>query len=186
MESESDVSGLLQRSRGGDPVAVNEIVPIVYAELRILAHRRLAAERSEDTLNTTGLVHEAYLRLVGSENVEWRDRAHFFALASRVMRQVLVDYARKRGTAKRGKGQVRLELRDELQLGEPDARAITELDEALTSLQKVSPRRSQLLELRYFGGLKLEECAEALSVSMRTVQRELNSARAWLARELLA
>jgi RNA polymerase sigma factor (TIGR02999 family) len=186
MQIESDVSGLLQRARGGDHGAVDLIVPLVYEELRLLAHYRLGAERSEHTLNTTGLVHEVYLRLVGSENVEWRDRAHFLALASRVMRRVLVDYARRQRTTKRGKDWVKIELRDELQLSEPDARAIRELDEALTSLEKVSPRRSRLLEQRYFGGLKLEECAEALGVSMRTVQRELNSARAWLARELLA
>ena len=186
MQTESDVSGLLQRARGGDRGALDQIVPVVYEELRLLAHYRLIAERPDHTLNTTGLVHEVYLRLIGSEKVDWRDRAHFLALASRVMRQVLVDYARRQKTTKRGKDWLKVEFHDELQLAEPHARAITELDAALTSLHEVSPRRSQLLEQRYFGGLKLEECAEALGVSMRTVQRELNSARAWLARELMA
>ncbi len=184
METDPDVSGLLRKARNGDRSALDQVVPLVYEELRRLAHDRLTAERSDHTLNTTGLVHEAYIRLVDVQKIEWQDRAHFMAVASRIMRQLLVDYARARRTAKRGGDRVHVELREELWLTEPHARAIEELDEALRRLEEVSPRRSQLLEQRYFGGLKLKECAEALGVSARTVQREIDSARAWLAHEL--
>ena len=181
MQTDSDISGLWQRARSGDRGALDQIVPLVYEELRILAHDRLTGEHSNHTLNTTALVHEAYLRLLDVQEVDFRDRAHFLALASRMMRRVLVDYARRRGAAKRGGGWVKLQFQDERVLAEPSAVAIEQLDRALTLLEEVSPRRSQLLEQRYFGGLKLEECAEALGISLATVKRELRSARAWLA-----
>jgi RNA polymerase sigma factor (TIGR02999 family) len=184
METDPDISGLWLKARSGDPGALDQVVPLVYEELRILAHARMTGERSDHTLNTTALVHEAYLRLLDVHEVDFRDRAHFLALASRMMRRVLVDYARRRGATKRGGGWVKVEFQDERLLAGPSALAIEELDRALTLLEEVSPRRSQLLEQRYFGGLKLEECAEALDISLATVKRELRSARAWLARAL--
>jgi RNA polymerase sigma factor (TIGR02999 family) len=183
MPADSKISGLLKKASAGERHALDELIPLVYAELQLLAHQRVAAERSDHTLNTTGLVHETYMRLLDLHEVDLCDRTHFLALASRVMRRVLVDYARKRGAAKRGGGWVKVEFQDDLQLVEPHADAIEELDSALNRLEEVSPRRSQLLEQRYFGGLKLEECAEALGISIPTVTRELRSARAWLARE---
>lgn len=184
MQTDSDISGLWTDAQSGDREALDQIVHVVYEELRTLAHNRLRGERSEHTLNTTALVHEAYLKLLDVHEVDFRDRAHFLALASRMMRRVLVDYARRSGSAKRGGGWIKLEFRDEQASGEPSAVAIEELDAALERLGEVSPRRSQLLEQRYFGGLQLEECAEALGVSLATVKRELRSARAWLAHAL--
>jgi RNA polymerase sigma factor (TIGR02999 family) len=175
MPADSKISGLLRRASAGERRALDELIPLVYEELRLLAHQRVAAERSTHTLNTTGLVHEAYIRLLDLHDVDLQDRAHFLALASRVMRRVLVDYARRRDAAKRGGGWVKLEFQDNLQLVEPHAEVIQELDLALTRLEDVSPRRCRLLE---------EDCAEALGVSIPTVKRELRSARAWLAIEL--
>lgn len=186
MPTESDIAGLWTEARSGDRAALDQIIGVVYEELRSLAHDRLRGERAEHTLNTTALVHEAYIRLLDVREVDFQDRAHFLALASRMMRRVLVDYARRRGSAKRGGGWVRLEFDDERAIDERSAVAIDELDAALRDLEEVSPRRSQLLEQRYFGGLKLEECAEALGISVATVKRELRSARAWLARALFA
>ncbi len=142
-------------------------------------------ERSDHTLNTTALVHEAYLELVDVDQARWKDRAHFLAAASRVMRHLLVDYARQRNAQKRGGGRVKVELDDEaLRLSEEYAEAVEDLHDALTRLETMSSLQSRLLEQRYFGGLKLEECAEALGVSRSTVARELKLARAWLACEL--
>lgn len=184
MQTDSDISGLWTDAQSGDREALDQIVHVVYEELRTLAHNRLRGERSEHTLNTTALVHEAYLKLLDVHEVDFRDRAHFLALASRMMRRVLVDYARRSGSAKRGGGWIKLEFRDEQASVEPTTVGIEELDAALERLGEVSPRRSQLLEQRYFGGLQLEECAEALGVSLATVKRELRSARAWLAHAL--
>ena len=184
MPTESNISRLLRRASSGDREALDELVPLLYEELRILAHHRLTVERSDHTLNTTGLVHEAYLRLQDLDEVALEDRAHFLALASRVMRRVLVDYARRRSAAKRGGGWVKVEYHDRLQMSEPNAQAIEDLDEALTRLEAISTRQSRLLEQRYFGGLKLEECALALGISLRTVNRDLRCAQAWLAQEL--
>jgi RNA polymerase sigma factor (TIGR02999 family) len=142
-------------------------------------------ERSDHTLNTTALVHEAYLELVDINHGGWKDRAHFLAASSRVMRHILVDYARQRNAQKRGGGQVRVELDDEaLRLSEEYAEAVEDLHDALTRLEAISPVQSQLLEQKYFGGLKLEECAEAMGLSRATVARELKMARAWLACDL--
>jgi RNA polymerase sigma factor (TIGR02999 family) len=184
MPTDSNIRGLLRKASTGDRQALDELVPLLYEELRILAHHRLAAERSDHTLNTTGLVHEAYLRLQDLKEVGLQDRTHFLALASRVMRRVLVDYARRRDAAKRGGGWVKVAFHDRLQMSEANAQAIEDLDEALSRLEAISVRQSRLLEQRYFGGLKLEECAEALGVSLRTVNRELRCAQAWLAQEL--
>jgi RNA polymerase sigma factor (TIGR02999 family) len=187
MESQarSDVTALLRKVGDGERDALDKLVPLLYEHLRRLAHVRLMRERSDHTLNTTALVHEAYLELADLDRAGWKDRAHFLAAASRVMRHILVDYARQRNAQKRGGGQEKVELDDEaIQLSEDYAEAIEDLHEALTRLEAISPVQSQLLEQKYFGGLKLEECAEALGVSRSTVARELKLARAWLACEL--
>lgn len=170
---------------GRDLEAADEAFPLLYEQLRRLAHRQLTRERPNHTLNTTALVHEAYLELVEMDPTRWRDRGHFLATASRVMRHILVDYARQRKAQKRGGGQARVDLDEEaLPISEEYAEAVEELHDALTRLEAISPRQSRLLEQRYFGGLKLKECAEALGVSLATVSRELKLARAWLACEL--
>ena len=179
-----DVTQLLQRWSDGERGALDELVPLVYERLRQIAHDRLRYERSEVSLNTTALVHDAYLRLVDVRRARFRDRAHFLAMASRVMRRLLVDHARARRAGKRGGGIATLELTEDLALSDEHAELITELDEALVRLAVVDPRRSEMLEQRYFGGLSLEEAAEVLGVSLATVKRDLRFARAWLAAEL--
>jgi RNA polymerase sigma factor (TIGR02999 family) len=184
-ESGPDITRLLRKATEGDRAALDTLVPLLYGHLRRLAHHRLHAERSNHTLNTTALVHEAYLELVDVDHSHWQDRAHFLAAASRVMRHVLVDYARARNAKKRGGEWVQAEMNpDELLLSEEHAEAVEELDGALDRLAELSPRKARLLEQRYFGGLKLEECAEALGVSLATVKNDLKLGRAWLAREL--
>ena len=180
----SEVTRLLQRWTAGDAHARDQLIPLVYDRLRRLAHQRLLAAPGESSLNTTGLVHEAYLRLVDASGVDLPDRAHFLALASQIMRNLLVDRVRARMAAKRGSGEAALELQEAFWISEQDGTAVTELDEALTRLTALSPRQSQLLEYRYFGGLTLEETAAVLGVSRATVTRELRFARAWLALEL--
>jgi RNA polymerase sigma factor (TIGR02999 family) len=179
----SEVTGLLQRWSGGDQSARDRLIPLVYERLRELAHRRLCGS-PDNSLNTTGLVHEAYLRLVDGPQVDVQDRAHFLALASEVMRNVLVDRARTRLAAKRGGGVAPLEFNEAVWVSDENSERFTELDEALTRLSAFSPRQGQLLQHRYFAGLSLEESATALGVSLATVKRELRSARAWLALEL--
>jgi RNA polymerase sigma factor (TIGR02999 family) len=185
MSSEpSEVTRLLQRWSAGDSSARDQLIPLVYDRLRELAHHRLWSAPGEQSLNTTALVHEVYLRLVDGPRVDLQDRAHFLALTSRIMRNLLVDRARARAAAKRGGGKAPLELEEALWISDADLDAVTELDEALTRLEALSPRQSQLLQHRYFGGLSLEETAAALRVSLATAKRELRSARAWLALEL--
>jgi len=179
-----EVTGLLKRWSAGDERARDELIPLVYERLRELAHRRLRSAPHEDSLNTTGLVHEAYIRLVDAPRVNLPDHAHFLALASEVMRNLLVDRARARMAAKRGGGQTPLELKETLFIADDDLESVTELDEALSRLQSVSPRQALLLQHRYFGGLSLEEAATAVGTSLATAKRELRSARAWLALEL--
>jgi RNA polymerase sigma factor (TIGR02999 family) len=183
----ADVTQMLLRWREGDRQALEGVLPLVYEELRRLARARLRGERVGHTLNTTGLVHEAYLRLVDVERVEWRDRAHFLAMASRTMRRVLIDYANQRNAAKRGgaRHQVPLEaIDDDLAGPDVDLDPILELDAALTRLEAINPRQAKAVELRYFGGLTLEEAAEVLGTSAPTVMRDVRFAQAWLAREL--
>lgn len=181
----SDVSGLLKRWTAGDIHARDELIPLIYERLHDLAHQRLRGAPG-DSLNTTGLIHEAYLRLVDAPRLDLPDRAHFLALASQIMRNLLVNRAHARMAAKRGGGKTPLELREELWISDAHAEAVTALDEALVRLKTMSPRQSQLLELRYFGGLLLEEIAAATGVSLATVKRELRLALAWLAAELRA
>lgn len=182
--SSNDITLLVQRWGAGDREALDRLVPLVYDRLREMAHQRLRGEPDQRTLNTTGLVHEAYLRMVEAPGTSLRDRSHFLALASTVMRNLLVDHARARKAAKRGGGAVPVELDDQLWMPEEEVEAVRDLDEALTRLERVEPRQSRILEQRYFGGLSLEETAEALGVSLATVKRELRAAREWLAEEL--
>lgn len=187
MDQLSDVTQLLRQASGGDRAAMDALVPYVYEELRRLAHAQLAGERTEHTLSTTALVHEAYLRLVNVTKVDWRDRVHFFSMAARTMRRVLVDYARSRSARKRGGDWTRVTLGEEehgISLPDETVGMVGALDEALDRLEGISPRQSHLLELRFFGGLKLKECAQALGISVTTVTEELRLARAWLTREL--
>lgn len=180
----SDVTGLLKRWSTGDLQARDQLVPLVYDRLRRLAHQRLRSGPGERSLSTTELVHEAYIRLVDAPPMDVPSRAAFLALASQVMRNLLVDRARARTAAKRGGGQAPLELDETLWVSDENLDNVAALDEALTRLEAVSPRQGELLQHRYFGGLSLEESATALGVSLATVKRELRSARAWLALEL--
>lgn len=163
--------------------ALNELVPLLYERMRQLAHQRLRSEAGA-SLNTTGLVHEMYLKLVEGPPVGVHDHGHFLALAARVMRILMVDHARARQALKRGAGMTAVEFEDAVWVTDGVADAVTDLDEALVRLKALDPRQSQLLEQRYYGGLSLEETAIASGISLATVKRELRSARAWLAREL--
>lgn len=175
---------LLLAWRSGDRAALEELVPLVYAELRRLAHRQMRRERPGHTLQTTALVNETYLRLVDAKQVRWQNRAHFFAICAQLMRRILVDHARARGSLKRGGDAVHVAL-DDTPLGSPPPDAdLLALDEALTSLATVDVRKSRVVELRHFGGLSVEETAEALDVSPETVMRDWKVAKLWLLREL--
>jgi RNA polymerase sigma factor (TIGR02999 family) len=180
----SQITQLLRRWSSGDPTALELLIPLVYDRLRHLARARLRAEGSDCSLDTTALVHEAYLKLVDSPSPALADQGHFLGLASRVMRHLLVDHARARKAAKRSAGRPAPELEPLLWLPQADLDEITELDEALRRLEVLDERQSRILEQRYFGGLSLEETASALGLSLATIKRELRSARAWLALEL--
>jgi RNA polymerase sigma-70 factor, ECF subfamily len=177
-----DITRLLLAWNNGDEAALEELTPLVYAELHRLARRYMGGERSGHTLQTSALVNEAYVRLIDWKNVQWQNRAHFFAVSAQLMRRILVDFARANAYAKRGGGAPHLDL-DEVAVVSPDRGTdIVALDEALTSLAALSPRQSQVVELRFFGGLSLEETAEVLKVSIGTVRRDWSLARAWLHR----
>jgi RNA polymerase sigma factor (TIGR02999 family) len=178
------VTELLGRWRKGDDAALGELMPLVYDELRRLAHRHMRRERLGHTLQTTDLANEAYLRLVGSHQVEWQDRAHFFAVAAQIMRHLLVDRARARGYAKRGGSARQVTLDETAIISQQRGTEMLALDEALTRLTALDERKSKIVELRYFGGLSAEEVAEVLGVSTITVKREWLKAKAWLYREL--
>jgi RNA polymerase sigma factor (TIGR02999 family) len=181
---EHDVTGLLQAWGGGDPAALNQLVPIVYAELHRQAQRYLHRENPGHTLQTTALVHEAYLRLVDQRVAHWQNRAQFFGVAAQQMRRILVDYARRHQAAKRGGSAIQVPLEeDAIAAGESDV-DLAALDDALTRLAVLDPRQARVVELRYFTGLGIEETAEALGISPATVKREWAIARAWLKREL--
>ena len=175
-----EITQLLISIREGDRDALNRLFPIVYAELRALAHRQLAHFHSGNTLQTTALVHEAYLKLLGTARPEWHDHRHFFAVASRAMRQISVDYARSQAAQKRGGDSPRLTL-DEQYLPVPDrAHELVLVDQALTALESLSERSARVVELRFFGGLSVEETAAVMDLSERTVKREWQKARAFL------
>ena len=185
MDSSSpEVTLLLRRWSAGDSVARAQLIPLVYDGLRELARRRLGGAPFESSLDTTELVHEAYLKLVDARHVELRDRANFLALASEVMRNLLVDRARARLAAKRGGGAKPSALDERQFVSDENPEVVADLDDALQRLAALNPRQSQLLQHRYFGGLTLEESAAATGVSLATAKRELRLARAWLALEL--
>ena len=185
METSSDsVSQLLHRWGDGDKGALDQLMPLVYGELRRMARRYMWQQPSDHTLQTTALIHEAYLRLVGHSGKQWESRAHFFGVAAQAMRHILVDYARARHAHKRG-GEARVvSLEEAAIVSEERAQELVALDDALVELTRLSPRQGQVVELRYFGGLSVTETAEVLKVSSDTVTRDWNQARAWLHREL--
>ncbi len=180
----NEVTLLLRAWAGGNKQALDHLAPLVYRELHRIAGRLMAFERPDHTLQATALINEAYLRLADTRQTSWEDRAHFFALSSRAMREILVEHARSRDRLKRGGGQVRVELTEGLAAGPSLDAKLLELDDALNRLAALDARKSQVVELRFFGDLSLEETAEALKVSTKTVQRDWDLARAWLLGEL--
>ena len=184
MDSQGEATQLLKELRAGDKNALDELIPLVYDELRALAARYLHQERPDHTLQTTALVHEAYLRLIDQRDAQYSDRAHFLAIASSLIRRILIDHARARGAAKRGSSQKRQPLREDMHFHQSQSLDLLALDEALNRLADTDPRKCRVVELRYFGGLSSGEIAEVVSVSTATVEREWRTARAWLYREL--
>lgn len=184
MPDPGEITQLLAAARSGDRDALDRVTALAYDELRAVAHRQLARERPGHTLDTSALVHEAYLKLIGLQRIQWQDRIHFFALSARLMRRILINHAERRGAAKRGGGRVALALEDVMPGAEDRMQRFGALDEALERLEQLNPRQCRVVECRFFSGLSLEETAEALSVSPATVKRDWSLARAWLNREL--
>jgi len=182
--SPSEVTQLLVDWTGGKQAALDQLMPLVYKELRRLASSYLRKERRDHTLNSVGLVNEAYLRLVDYSNLRWQDRAQFFGLAAQVMRRILIDHARRHHYAKRGGGSPNVSLDETAVFSEERASDLVALDDALTSLASIDPRKSQVVELRFFGGLNIEETAEVLNLSSMTVRREWRWAKAYLHQEI--
>ena len=181
MSADSDnVSRLLSDWSGGNQQALEELLPLIYHELRRLAHGFLYRERPGHTLQTTALVHEAYLKLIDQTDARWQNRAHFFAIAAQAMRRILIDSARKHSAAKRGSAGEKVSLTDAAELSLTPNDALLELDEALNSLARIDQQQSRIVELRYFGGLTIEESAEVMNLSPATIKREWAMARAWL------
>ncbi len=178
--SQQKVTQLLAAWGDGDQAARDELMPLVYGELRRMARQCLSRERPGHTLQTSALINEAYLRLVDQQDIRWQGRAHFYGIAARLMRQILVDYARRRGYAKRGGDVRRVPLDEAMVVSEERAAEVVALDDALKSLAEIDPRKSQVVELRFFGGLSIEEAAEVLGVSEGTVRRDWALAKAWL------
>jgi RNA polymerase sigma factor (TIGR02999 family) len=179
-----DVTSLLKKLANGNEDAARELVPVIYRELHRLAVGHLRRERRDHTLQATALVNEAYIRLIRQHNTHWQNRAHFFAVASNLMRRILVDYARRQLRAKRGARQTKLSLDDVAILSPDQPDKMLALDECLTKLEKLDRRQSRIVELRYFGGLTVDEAAEVLGLSPTTVRREWTSAKAYLYGEL--
>jgi RNA polymerase sigma-70 factor, ECF subfamily len=179
-----DVTVLLRKLADGNQEVASELIPVIYRELHRLAAGHLRHERQNHTLQATALVHEAYIKLIAQRNTDWKNRAHFFAVASSLMRRILVDYARRQLRAKRGAGQPKLSLEDVVLVSPDRPDRMLALDECLTRLGKLDPRQSRIVELRYFGGLTVEEAAEILGSSPSTVRREWTSAKAYLYGEL--
>ncbi|MCW8849990.1 MAG: sigma-70 family RNA polymerase sigma factor [Melioribacteraceae bacterium] len=183
-QNNENITRLLNEVSQGDNIALERILPIVYDELRVISSKYLRDEYRKHTLQTTELVHEAYIKLLGSENLSWESRAHFFGIAARSMRQILVDYARKRKAIKRGLGQTKISLdKAEFILSDSEDQII-HLDDALNKLEELDERASKIVELRFFSGLSIEETANMLNVSSATVKRDWNFAKAWLYREI--
>jgi RNA polymerase sigma-70 factor, ECF subfamily len=183
MDTGGQVTQLLKAMRGGDAQAAENLLPLVYAELHRLARSYMRRERPDHTLQATALINEAYLRLVG-EDVDWNSREHFIGLAAHVMRRVLVDYARTRNAEQRGGGLKRVEMQDDLAISAEQLDQVEELDEALKKLEKENPRQARVVELRYFGGLSVEQIGAMLQIAPRSVKRDWALARIWLFREL--
>ena len=184
MPAQDDVTGLLLAWGSGDEAALERLVPLVHAELQRIARRCMRDERAGHSLQATALVNEAYVRLVDVQRIKWQDRAHFLSMAARLMRRVLVDHARRRRYLKRGGGALKVTLVDDLVVSHQPGRDLEALDDALTALAGVDERKSRVIELRFFGGLSVEETAAVLKVSVDTVMRDWKLAKAWLLREL--
>lgn len=178
------ITQLLKAHSSGDQQALDELIPLIYDEIRDMAHYRLLGERTDHTLNTTALVHEAYLKLVEFNRIDWENRAHFFGIASQVMRNILVDYAVKKKAQKRGGNRQRVTLGNQEHETQADLHDVLSIHQALEQLAEIDERQVRVVECRYFGGLTLEETAKALSISTATVSRDWKMARAWLNREL--
>ena len=183
-EPSSEITQLLQDWRDGDRKALDALLPLVYKELRRLAHYQLRNERPDHTLQSAALVHEAYLRMVGVNPPRWESRTHFFAIAAHLMRQILVDYARRHGAGKRGGSKYKLSLDDAMVMPRRAEVDVVALDDALQALAKIDDRLSRVVELRFFAGLSLNEISEVLEIAPATVQRDWTAARAWLHREM--
>jgi RNA polymerase sigma-70 factor (ECF subfamily) len=179
-----EITELLLSWSKGNAAALEDLMPLIYPELRRLARRYMQREDPAHTLQTSALINEAYLRLVDQRSVEWQDRAHFFAVAAQVMRHILIDHARRHQSAKRGAGALHVALNEAETLGETKAAEFVALDDALTKLATIDERKSRVVELRFFGGLTVEEVAQFLDLSPITIKREWRSARAWLQREI--
>ncbi len=180
--SPQEVTQLLADWAKGDRSALDKLVPLVHTELRRIAQRQMSQERPGHTLQATALVNEAYLKLAGQQGFDWQNRAHFFAVCAQVMRHILIDHARAHSREKRGGGAVKVSLNDALVVADDQASHFIALDEALRALERLDPQKGKIVELRYFGGLSLEEVGEVMDVSPRTVRREWQRAKAWLYR----
>jgi RNA polymerase sigma factor (TIGR02999 family) len=184
LPSTNEVTELLLAWSNGEKSALERLAPLVYEELHRLAHHYMSRERPDHTLQTSALVNEAYLRLVDQKRVQCQNRAHFFAISAQLMRQILINHAQSRRCLKRGRGARKVSLDEAIIVSEERGEDVLALDDALNELAKVDPRKSKVVELRFFGGLSVEESAEALDVSPVTIMREWRLARAWLYREL--
>jgi RNA polymerase sigma-70 factor (ECF subfamily) len=184
VQSPHEVTHLLQAWRRGDAAALDRLIPLVYDELHRLAHRYMAREWANDTLQTTALVHEAYLRLIDADQVEWKNRVHFFAISANLMRRILVEFARSRGSHKRGADVRKVPLDEAAILSPHPDENLLALDDALNALAAFDPRKAKVVELCFFGGMTEEETAEAMGISSDTVLRDWKSAKLWLYREM--
>lgn len=184
MQQPAEVTNLLRAWSNGDPAALDRLAERVYGELHLMARRYMKNERPGNTLQATALVHEVYLRMVDVTKVEWRERAQFFAMAAQMMRRILVSAARAKGSRKRGSGATPLKFEETAAVAPEPDRSIVALDEALAAFSQIAARQARVVELRYFGGLTEEEIAEVLEISARTVRRDWEFARVWLARQL--
>jgi len=182
--SAANITTLLRAWKAGDQSAAGELFPVVYGELKKIAERYMRRERKEHTLQPTALVHEAFVRLIELRNLEWQDRTHFFALSAQMMRRILVNYALARGAGKRRGHAQQVTFDEAMVVARERDRELVELDEALTALAKLDSRKAQIVELRFFGGLSVDETAEVLKVSSQTVLRDWKLAKTWLAREI--
>jgi RNA polymerase sigma-70 factor (ECF subfamily) len=180
----AELTDLLNRVAQGDKDAEADLMPRVYRQLHTIAASHLRRERSEHTLQATALVNEAYLKLAGAKSIDWKNRAHFFGVAARAMRRILVDYARQKGASKRGDHCVYMPFDEDLFVSDQQSTLVTDIDSALERLERLNPRQARIVELRFFSGLTEEEIAEVLGISSRTVKRDWTMARAWLYGEL--